>query len=141
MGAPLQLLRKVRLFDSLSDDELVQLSQRFREKRCDRGSKATSLGSSGIGFFVIAEGHAIVKLYGEVVRRLGPGDFFGEVAAIDGGRRSAEIIAESNMLSYGLPSAEFSSFVKAHGEVGWALLETVVGKLRDTQDRAARAAV
>jgi CRP-like cAMP-binding protein len=141
MSAPLQLLRKVRLFDSLRDDELAQLAQRFREKRCDRGSKATSLGSSGIGFFVIGEGHAVVKVHGDVVRRLGPGDFFGEVAVIDGGRRSAEIVAETNMLSYGLPSTEFRSFVKAHGEVGWVLLEAVVAKLRDTQDRAARTPV
>jgi len=141
MGAPFELLRKVRLFDSLGDDELAQLAQRFRERRCDRGSAATSIGSAGIGFFVIAEGHAVVNVHGEAIRRLGPGDFFGEVAVIDGGRRSAQIVAETNMLSYGLPASEFRSFVKAHGELAWALVEAVVAKLRETQDRAARTAV
>lgn len=138
MDAPFKLLRKVRLFDSLGDDELAQLAQRFRERRCDRGSAATSEGSAGVGFFVIAEGHAVVKVHGEPVRRLGPGDFFGEVAMIDGGRRSAQIVAETNLVSYGIPVSEFRPFVKHHGDVAWALLETVVAKLRDTQDRAAR---
>lgn len=135
-----ELLRKTRLFASLDDDELAQLAQRFQLRRCDRGSAATSEGSAGVGFFVIVEGTAVVKVHGEVMRRLGPGDFFGEVSAVDGGRRSASIIAETNLVSYGIPAAEFRKLVKAHGEVAWAVLEAIVAKLRDTQDRLARAA-
>jgi CRP/FNR family transcriptional regulator, cyclic AMP receptor protein len=138
MPAPVELLRKVPLFNSVTDAELAELAQRFRERRCDRGSAATSQGSAGIGFFVIGEGRAVVKLHGEPVRRLGPGDFFGDVAIIDGGRRSAQIVAETNMLAYGIPASEFRAFVKRHGEVAWALLEAVVARLRETQDRAIR---
>jgi CRP-like cAMP-binding protein len=141
MGAPLGLLKRVSLLASLTDGELAQLAERFRERRCDRGCPATSEGSGGVGFFVIAQGEATVRVHGEVVRRLGPGDHFGEVAVIDGGRRSAQIVADTNVLCYGLPAAEFRSLVKQHPQVAWALLETIVSRLRETQDRSARAHV
>jgi CRP/FNR family transcriptional regulator, cyclic AMP receptor protein len=139
MGAPVALLKRVPLFTSLSDEELAELAQRFRERRCGRGSPATSKGSSGVGFFVIAEGRAVVNVHGETVRRLGPGDYYGEISLIDGGRRSAQIVAETNLVSYGIPTAEFRALVKRKPDVAWALLESIVARLRATQDRAAGA--
>jgi CRP/FNR family cyclic AMP-dependent transcriptional regulator len=137
MGAPLALLKRVSLFASLSDEELAELAQRFRERRCDRGSAATSKGSSGVGFFVIAEGQAIVNVHGDTVRRLGPGDYYGEISLVDGGRRTAQILADTNLLSYGISASEFRAFVKSHPDVAGALLESIVAKLREAQDRAA----
>src|SRR4051794_36789442 len=98
--APVALLRRVPFFGSLSDQELAQLSERFHERRYDRGSPVTSVGSSGVGFFVIAEGRATVRLHAEAIRRIGPGDHFGEIALIDGGRRSRQIVADTNMLCF-----------------------------------------
>jgi CRP/FNR family transcriptional regulator, cyclic AMP receptor protein len=140
MGAPVALLKQVSLFASLDDQELARLASRFRERRCDRGSPATSRGSAGVGFFVIAHGRAVVKVHGETVRQLGPGDYYGEISMIDGGRRSAQIIADTNLISYGVSRSEFRALVNQHPEIAWALLEAIVVKLREFQDRAAVAA-
>ena len=70
--------------------------------------------------------------------RLRRHDFFGEVSLIDGGRRSADITAETNMRCWGISKAEFEAFVKTHPEVAWALLEGLVARLRATNRDAAR---
>jgi CRP-like cAMP-binding protein len=140
MTAPTSLLRRVSFLASLTDEQLDELAGRFGERRFGRGSPATSPRSTGIGFFVIAEGHATVRVHGHTVRQLGPGDHFGELAIIDRSGRSAEVLPTTNILAYGLSATDFRALVKQHPDVAWALLQTVVAKLRETEDRAARSA-
>jgi CRP-like cAMP-binding protein len=137
MGPPVALLRRVPLLAGLGDDDLAALAARFRERVYDAGAPVTSRGSSGAGFFVIAEGEATVGAPGHPVARLRRHDFFGEVALIDGGRRSADITAETNMRCWGISQREFRAFVKQHPEVAWALLEVLVARLRATESAAA----
>jgi CRP-like cAMP-binding protein len=130
MTAPVDVLRRVPLLEGLDDDELAALSARFRERSYDRGAPVVSRGSSGAGFFIIAEGKAVVSAGGRVTARLGRHDYFGEVSLIDGGRRSADITAETNMRCWGISRREFETFVKSHPEVAWTLLEGLVARLR-----------
>src|SRR3954468_17887196 len=97
MGVPADLLRRVPLLAGLADDELTALAARFRERIYDAGAPVTTRGSAGAGFFVIAEGEAVARSPDHPPPRLRRHDFFGEVALIDGGRRSADITAASNM--------------------------------------------
>jgi CRP-like cAMP-binding protein len=138
MAVPEQALRRVALLRGLSDDELAELGARFRERVYDRGAPVVSRGSSGAGFFIIAEGRATVSVVGRPTAELGRHDFFGEMSLIDGGRRSADITAETNMRCWGISKAEFEAFVKTHPEVAWALLEGLVARLRATNRDAAR---
>jgi CRP/FNR family cyclic AMP-dependent transcriptional regulator len=138
MGAPTRLLERVPLFAHLDELELTAVAQRFRERRFDQGTEVTSERSHGVGFFVIAEGTATVRVHGDAVRRIGPGEHFGEVAAVDGGRRSARLVADTNMVCYGIGSTEFKALVTEHPTVAWALIESVVAKLRETEDRLPR---
>jgi CRP-like cAMP-binding protein len=140
MTPPASLLRHVSFLASLTDEQLDEVARRFRERRFGRGSAATSPRSTGVGFFVIAEGHATVRVHGQTVRQLGPGDHFGELAIIDRNGRSAEVLPTTNILAYGLSATEFRALVDQHPDVAWALLQTVVAKLRETEDRAARSA-
>jgi CRP-like cAMP-binding protein len=133
MGAPVQLLRRVRIFESLDERDLEQLAERFQQRTYDRGSPVVSAGSRGLGFFVVGEGEATVRVRGEVARRLGPGDCFGEVALIDGGKRSADIVAESHLHCYGISRDVFRPYVQEHPDVAWALLEELAAKLRKAQ--------
>jgi CRP/FNR family cyclic AMP-dependent transcriptional regulator len=130
MAVPIDVLRRVPLLEGLRDEDLAELSGRFREHSYDRGAPVVSRGSSGTGFFIIAEGKAVVSLRGEVSARLGKHDYFGEVSLIDGGQRSADITAETNMRCWGISKKEFETFVKHHPEVAWALLERLVARLR-----------
>jgi len=137
MAVPVDLLRRVPLLEGLADDDLAELATRFRERVYDAGAPVVSRGSSGAGFFVIAEGEAAVGAVERPAARLGRHDFFGEIALIDGGRRSADITAITNLRCWGISQREFRAFVKQHPEVAWALLEVLVARLRAADAAAA----
>jgi len=90
-----QELASVPLFASLSEDERRSLAGRFEDRSVRPGARLCGEGASGYCFFVLTDGSAEVTIAGEVVRSLGPGDFFGEVAMLDGGRRTATVTASS----------------------------------------------
>jgi CRP/FNR family cyclic AMP-dependent transcriptional regulator len=130
---PVEALRKVPLFPGLSDDDLERLARQMKERRFAEGAPVTTEGAGAAGFFVIVEGNATVSVGGEVRATLGPGDYFGEIALIDEGTRSATITAATDLLCYGLTVWEFKPFVEEHPEVAWALLQTLAQRLRDAQ--------
>jgi CRP-like cAMP-binding protein len=136
MGAPADVLRRVPLLKGLPEAELNELAGRFRQRAYDRGAPVVSRGSSGAGFFVIAEGEATVSVGGRVTSRLRRHDYFGEVSLIDGGRRSADITADTDMRCWGISKDEFRAFVKQHPDVAWILLEVLVARLRAAEAAA-----
>jgi CRP-like cAMP-binding protein len=85
-------LAKVPLFRSLGEDSLAEVACWFDEANVSEGVKVAGEGAPGYSFFVIADGTAVVSADGRELRTLGPGDFFGEVALLDGGRRTASVI-------------------------------------------------
>jgi CRP/FNR family cyclic AMP-dependent transcriptional regulator len=136
MGAPSDVLRRVPLLEGLPDAELNELAARFRERAYDRGAPVVSRGSSGAGFFIIAQGEATVTVAGRVTTRLRRNDYFGEVSLIDGGRRSADITADTHMRCWGISKDEFRAFVKQRPDVAWSLLEVLVARLRAAESAA-----
>jgi CRP/FNR family transcriptional regulator len=130
-------LKRVPIFAGVRDKELGRLVKAMRESRFNEGEAITTEGRSGVGFFLIEHGNATVSLRGEIVRTLGPGDHFGEIALIDEGPRSATVTATTDLRCRGLAAWEFKSFVQEHPEVAWPLLETLASRLRDAEDRGA----
>lgn len=137
MADMVESLKGVPLFTGVGDKELRRLSKVMRESGFDEGQVITTEGRSGVGFFVIEHGNATVSLRGEIVRTLGPGDHFGEIALIDAGPRSATVTATTDLRCHGLAAWEFRSFVQEHPEVAWPLLETMASRLRDAEERGA----
>jgi CRP/FNR family transcriptional regulator, cyclic AMP receptor protein len=133
MSAPLDVLRQVPLFAGLDDEDLGRLANQMKERRFSEGNPMTSEGRGGAGFFVITEGNATVSVAGEPKATLGAGDYFGEIALIDEGTRSATITAATDVVAYGMTSWEFKPFVEDHPQVAWALLETLARRLRAAQ--------
>src|SRR5436190_23227713 len=131
-----EMLGQVPLFGGVKPKELKKLGKRMTERSFNEGEEITREGKSGIGFFVIEEGNATVSIGGTIVRTLGPGEYFGEVALIDSGPRSATVIATTDLRCRGMSAWEFKPFVEEHPEVAWALLETLVGRLREAQEPA-----
>jgi CRP-like cAMP-binding protein len=84
---------------------------------------------------VIESGEATVSRGGDERAKLGPGDYFGEVALIDEGARSATITADSDLRCYGLTSWEFRPLVESNASIAWKLLETMAKRLRAAQQR------
>jgi CRP/FNR family transcriptional regulator, cyclic AMP receptor protein len=131
--SPTDALRKVPLFAGLSEDDLERLARQMKERRFAEGSTVTAEGAGGAGFFVIIDGNATVVVGDEERARLGPGDYFGEIALIDEGMRSATINANSELLCYGMTAWEFRPFIEEHPQVAWALLQTMARRLRESQ--------
>jgi CRP/FNR family cyclic AMP-dependent transcriptional regulator len=130
-----ETLSRVPMFAGVKEKELKRLAKKMGERTFSEGETITTEGESGVGFFVIEHGNATVSLRGEVVRTLGPGDHFGEIALIDNGPRSATVVATTDLRCRGMTSWEFRPFVQSHPEVAWPLLENLVARLRDSQER------
>ena len=110
-------LATVPLFDGLSRDELLQVEARARPGRVDAGSAIVERWDATRDFYVVEEGVVQVLLDGEVVRRLGPGDFFGELAALDWGAgygypRLATVVAESDVRLLVFPEGALADLVR-----------------------------
>jgi CRP/FNR family cyclic AMP-dependent transcriptional regulator len=119
------LLQRVPLFSDLDRKELERIAASMKERTFRAGDTVTAEGSSGVGFFVIESGNAVVTIGGEERRRLGAGDYFGEVALLNESARTATITAESDLKCYGLTSWEFRPLVETHGSIAWKLLQAM----------------
>jgi CRP-like cAMP-binding protein len=132
-GAPIELLQRVPLFAELDPPELEQIARLFKERHFARGDTVIMEGSGGAAFFLIASGGATVLVGGAERPPLLPGDYFGEIALIDEGRRSATITASSELVCYGLTFWEFRPLVEGNGTIAWKLLQSLAKKLRAAQ--------
>ena len=95
----------------------------MKQRTFQAGDNVTTEGESGVGFFVIEDGEAKVTIGGQERRRLGAGDYFGEVALLNESARTATITAETDLRCYGLTSWEFRPLVETHGSIAWKLLQ------------------
>ena len=134
--APIELLEQIPLFEGLPHGELERIARSFKERRFSAGDTVAVEGAGGVGFFVIGEGTASVDVHGEQRGRLGPGDYFGEVALIDEqARRTATITADSDLTCYGLTSWEFRPLVETNAEIAWKLLQVMAKRLRESEQQ------
>jgi CRP/FNR family transcriptional regulator, cyclic AMP receptor protein len=120
-----ELLQRVPIFSDLDRKELGRIASSMKQRTFQAGDTVTSEGQSGIGFFMIEDGEAKVTVGGEERRRLGPGDYFGEVALLNESARTATITAETDLRCYGLTSWEFRPLVETHGSIAWKLLQAM----------------
>ena len=119
------LLKRVPIFSDLDRKELERVANSMKERVFNAGDTVTAEGQTGVGFFVIASGEAKVTVGGEDRRRLGPGDYFGEVALLNESTRTATIKAETELKCYGMTSWEFRPLVETHGAIAWKLLQVM----------------
>jgi len=133
MPASIQQLQRVRLFEDLDQRELQSLASSFKERTFQAGDTVATEGAGGVGFFIIDDGEAIVTLRGEELARLGPGDYFGELALITEGGRTASITADSDLRCYGLTSWEFRPLVEGNASIAWKLLQALAKQLREAR--------
>lgn len=120
------LLRKVPLFSDLNDRELEGIANSMKQRTFSSGQEIAVEGESGVGFFVIEDGEAKVTVHGDEVRRLGPGDYFGELALISQGARTATVTADTELKTYGMTFWDFRPLVEDTPGIAWKLLEGAV---------------
>jgi CRP/FNR family transcriptional regulator, cyclic AMP receptor protein len=129
--ARVERLRSVPLFGSCSEKELTFIASRADEVDIPSGRVLTEKGKSGGDFFVILEGKAEVVDAAQGKRTLGPGEFFGEIALIDNGPRTATVKAATPMRCLVLGHAQFRDVLHQNGEIAVKILRAVTQRLRD----------
>jgi CRP/FNR family transcriptional regulator, cyclic AMP receptor protein len=97
MAVDAERLRAIPLFADLGREELDWLAERVSERVVSEGVSVTHEGVSGYAFFMIEDGEARVVHGDREVRRLAPGDTFGEAAIIGDGHRTADVIAATDL--------------------------------------------
>jgi CRP-like cAMP-binding protein len=108
MAVDASRIRDVPLFAELTEAEREAVAAKLSERHVEAGRHLSTEGGAGYFFFVIESGTATVSHDDEVVATLGPGDFFGEAAVLETTRRTATVIAVSDMVVLEMFGADFA---------------------------------
>lgn len=128
--AKVRLLAGVDLFSGCSKSELSRIAALVDEIDVPAGRELTREGESGWEFFVIADGKAKATRKGRRIASFGPGSFFGEMALLDQGPRSATVSAETDMQLLVLTSRGFFTLVDDTPSVARKVLAGMAERLR-----------
>ena len=125
------VLAAVPLFSSLTPRHLKRLADLCEEQRFMEGAKVVRYGDIGDTFYVVLEGEAkVVSPSGRTLNTVRPGDFFGEISLLDGGPRTATVVAATPMTLLGLSRKAFLKVVEHEPVVAVKLLQYVAATLR-----------
>ena len=127
-----QILAGVALFSECPTGELSYVARLCTEAHVPAGKVLAHEGKYGHEFFVVARGSAVVSIMGDTIAVLGPGDFFGEIALLDGGRRTATVTAETDLVVEVISQADFHSMLTHAPTVTRRILSHLGGRLRAT---------
>ncbi len=136
MASRLDLLRTVPLFASVTPEGLDQINDAIDEVQVAAETAITHEGRLEGYFFIIVEGKVRVERGGRIINTLGPGDFFGEIALLDGGPRTASAIADTSCRLLTMKHSRFHELLDAAPEIRTAVLEAVGGYLRRLDEEA-----
>jgi CRP/FNR family cyclic AMP-dependent transcriptional regulator len=123
-------LANVPLFAGCSRRELQTIASVVRDISHAAGTVIAREGEPGIGLFVIVEGTADVSIGGRKKASLGPGDFFGEIALLDGGPRTATVTAKTDVQLLGLTEWVFRGLMAEHPSIALKTLQQMATRLR-----------
>ena len=134
--AKIDELSKVRLFAACNRKELGIIARASDEVSVSAGRELVHEGTTGHEFFFILEGQAAVKRAGRKIATLEAGQYFGELALLDRGVRSASVVAETDMVLLVLGQREFSAVLDDVPGLAHKLLTIMAGRLREADAKA-----
>jgi CRP/FNR family cyclic AMP-dependent transcriptional regulator len=130
-----EVLKNISWFRGLKNRQLENIAKRMVERKYKAGAEIVTQGKGGEGFFLIVTGKAQAirtRLDGEqvVVNEFGPGDFFGELALLDDGPRTATILANEDTNCLVLVRWEFLSLLNDDAEMAVNILQELARRFR-----------
>lgn len=133
-------LRAVRLLEGLPDEKLQALARECAWRTCAGGQLIISREARGHEVFLLVAGRARVTTYTSAGRQVtfrdfGPGEFFGEVAALDGAPRSADVLALDDAVVAIIPPDVFRRLLREAPEVAERVQRRLVDLVRELSDR------
>ncbi len=139
-GSAEQSLKSISLFEKLPPDDLARLERLCAWRRWPAGQEIVGVGSPSSDIFFIIEGAVHIldhSLSGREVAfaKVGPGEWFGELAALDGMPRSASVVAAEASLLAALPSRHFIDLLRENAEVTFKVLTSLAAMIRQGDSR------
>jgi CRP/FNR family cyclic AMP-dependent transcriptional regulator len=136
----IERLREVPLFAECTDKQLRSLAKITKVFDVAAGGVIARAGELGDEFFLICDGSARVEVSPEQQVLLGPGKFFGEMSLLDGGPRSATVVAQTPVRLFAISRRNFSVLLKDVPDLTETLLVTLSRRVRQAEERAERLA-
>ena len=130
----LEALRAMPFFADLEGDDLESVVQIGRRVRFDAGQAIVERGDRSDGMYIVLDGRAQVDVGGRY-HDLKAGSFIGEMGLLQGGRRGATVKAVDAVEALMIPAEDFRTFLLEHPSVAVTMLETVVRRLDEIQQR------
>jgi CRP-like cAMP-binding protein len=131
-----ELLRTVWLFSTCTDDELSRVAGLATTREAKEGEQLCTEGELGDEFFVIVDGTAEARAGDDKLGDLDTGDFFGEMALVDGGERTATVVSTSPMSLLVLSRNDFNTMLSsAMPHVAPKLMQVMGERIRELQRR------
>jgi CRP/FNR family transcriptional regulator, cyclic AMP receptor protein len=125
------LIAACPLFRGLDADGMAAVAQAAVEVEFPAERTIARQGEIGTGLFIVAAGSVRVVRDGEMIARLGPGEFFGELSVLDGGPRNASVIADVSTTCLALATWDAERVLREQPGVALAVLRVLAARLRE----------
>jgi len=132
-----EVLAGVPLFAGLSKRQLQDIARGSISRRWPADCCVVPEDTKAQVCYVIVEGTVDVRRHGRTIAQLGPGDFFGEIALLDPGPRSATVSTTSDMVSVELSRQSFLAVAVHNPAILVRMLEALARRLRETNEKLA----
>jgi CRP-like cAMP-binding protein len=132
-------LRQVYIFSEVSPKHLEKIAAQGKLVRHAPGHVIMSQGRVALGFHLILSGEAEVLVNDELRRVVGPGDYVGEIAVIDGKPRTATVRAKTDIEAWALSEATFLTMLEHEAGLAVAVLRGLCGRIREAESIPAQA--
>lgn len=130
MATKAALIAQVPLFARCSKKEIGHVAALATKVTAQAGDVIIEEGTSGGDFYVVASGEAEVTIGGKKIRKIGRGDYFGEMSLLGNRLRSATVTATSRMNLYVVDAKGFNEMLDTTPSVTLSLLKTLSARLR-----------
>jgi CRP-like cAMP-binding protein len=142
----LEILRKIKLFQGLQDDELREISKLCKEETFPKDTVIFREGAFGDKCYILTKGEVRISkmipgVGEEALAVLKPGDYFGEMALIDDFPRSAYSIANTDVSLLTISKSNLDELLFFNKEMAfkllWTFCRTLSERLRETNEKIA----
>ncbi|MGH9026407.1 MAG: cyclic nucleotide-binding domain-containing protein [Acidimicrobiia bacterium] len=131
-------LKNVPLFSALSTRDLKAVQRAADQIDVPAGREIVQEGRTGHEFFLILDGNASVTRHKRKVATLGAGEYFGEMAVLDRGPRTASVTADTDMSLLVLGQREFAGLVSTVPGLASKLMVALAHRLREADVKSIR---
>ncbi len=132
----IEQLAQVRLFSECSKKDLTMIGKLSDEQTVEAGKVIVEQGTTGVEFFLILEGEAIVRRNGRKTATLGEGKYFGELALLSPAPRNAQVAAVTDMRLLVIRQRQFKGLLDEVPGINHKLLASMAERIREYQAKA-----